>query len=100
MSFLFIMGLTSIGTCYEYPVEAGIIGGGGHTKYTAIVDNLFMWLFTIPAAYLSAFVFHFPPEVTFFLLKVDQFLKCIPNAIVCNRFRWVRILTKGDQPAQ
>ncbi len=95
--FLTVLSVTTIGTCYEYPVESGIIAGGGVTKYAAIVDNLFMWLFTIPAAYLSAFVFQFPPVVTFCFLKADQLLKCIPNAIVCNRYRWVRILTTPDQ---
>lgn len=94
LSFLTVLGITSIGSCYEYPVEGGIIAGGGMTQYTAIVDNLFMWLFTIPTAYLSAFVFGFPPVVTFCFLKADQLLKCIPNAIVCNRFRWVRDLTR------
>ena len=94
--FLTILSITTIGTCYEYPVESGIIAGGGVTKYAALIDNLFMWLFTIPAAYLSAFVFQFPPAVTFCFLKADQLLKCIPNFIVCNRYRWVRILTTPD----
>ncbi|MCF0120729.1 MAG: MATE family efflux transporter, partial [Oscillospiraceae bacterium] len=96
-SFIFVLGITTIGTCYEYPVESGIISGGGLTKYPAIVDNLFMWLFTIPSAILSAFVFGFPPIVTFCFLKADQLLKCIPNAIVVNRFRWVRILTREEK---
>lgn len=94
VEFLTVLSVAIVGSCYEYPVEGGIIAGGGVTKYAAIVDNLFMWLFTIPAAYLSAFVFGFPPLVTFCFLKADQILKCIPNAIYCNRFRWVRRLTK------
>ena len=93
VDFLTVLSITTVGTCYEYPVEGGIIAGGGSTKYTAICDNLFMWLFTIPSAFLSAFVFHFPPVVTFCFLKADQLLKCIPNSIVCNRFRWARGLT-------
>lgn len=92
--FLTILGITTIGACYQYPVAGGIIAGGGTTEYTALADNLFMWLFTIPSAILSAFVFRFPPELTFCFLKADQILKCIPNGIVCNRYRWVRILTK------
>lgn len=95
-TFLTILSVTTVGSCYEYPVESGIISGGGVTKYAAWVDNLFMWLFTIPSACLSAFVFHFPPAVTFCFLKADQILKCIPNAITCNRYRWVRILTREN----
>ncbi len=93
-SFLTILSVTTVGSCYEYPVEGGIIGGGGSTKYAAVTDNLFMWLFTIPSAVLSAFVFHFPPAVTYCFLKADQFLKCIPNGITVNRYRWVKILTR------
>ncbi|MGM9603006.1 MAG: MATE family efflux transporter [Oscillospiraceae bacterium] len=102
ISFLTVLSITTVGTCYEYPVESGIIAGGGVTKYAAVVDNLFMWLFTIPAAFLSAFVFKFPPLVTFCFLKADQILKCIPNSITCNRYRWVRVLTREgqDKPEQ
>ena len=94
--FLTVLSITTVGTCYEYPVEGGIIAGGGNTKYTALVDNLFMWLFTIPSAFLSAFVFEWPPVVTFCFLKADQILKCIPNGITCNRYHWVRILTNHE----
>lgn len=98
IGFLTVLSITTVGTCYEWPVEGGIIAGGGSTKYQAVVDNLFMWLFTIPAAALSAFVFRWPPLVTFSLLKADQLLKCIPNGIVCNRYRWIRVLTRDDAP--
>ena len=95
VAFLTVLSISTVGSCYEYPVECGIIGGGGSTKYAAVCDNLFMWLFTIPSAILSAFVFRFPPVVTFCFLKADQLLKCIPNGIACNRYRWVKVLTRG-----
>ena len=99
--FLTILAVSSVGSCYEYPVEAGIVGGGGNTKFAAIMDNGFMWLFTIPLASLSAFVWNFPPAVTFCFLKADQLIKCIPNGIYCNRYTWVRQLTRneGESPA-
>lgn len=93
-SFLGILSVTNLGSCYEWPVEGGIIAGGGNTKYQALVDNLFMWVFTIPTAAISAFVFDASPIVVFCFLKADQLLKCIPNSIVCNRYRWVRSLTR------
>lgn len=96
IQFLTVLSVASIGSCYEYPVEGGIIAGGGSTKYAAVIDNLFMWIFTIPSAALSAFVFQFPPVVTFAFLKADQILKCFPNFITCNRYRWVKLLTRGE----
>ena len=96
--FLVVLSVATVGSCYEFPVEGGIIAGGGDTKYQAIVDNLFMWLFTIPSAAISAFVFNAPPVVVFCFLKADQLLKCIPNGIVCNRYKWVRSLTRETAP--
>lgn len=97
--FLTVLGLTTICSCYQYPVEAGIIGGGGNTKYAAIMDTCFIWLFCIPMSYLSAFVWELPPVATFAFLKADQVIKCIPNAIYCNRFTWIRQLTRNDAEA-
>jgi putative MATE family efflux protein len=96
VSFLTVLSVSTLGTCYEFPVESGIIAGGGDTRYATVVDVSFMWLFTIPMSALSAFVFGFPPVVTFCFLKADQLLKCIPNAIVCNRYRWIKQLTRPE----
>ena len=97
--FLTVLSICAVGSCYEYPVEAGIVGGGGNTKYAAIMDTSFMWLFTIPLACLSAFVWQLPPVYTFWCLKLDQLLKCIPNCIYCNRYTWVRQLTRSEDSA-
>lgn len=94
MNFIVVLSVATLGSCYEFPVEGGIIAGGGDPKYQAIVDTLFMWLFTIPSAAISAFLFDASPVVVFCFLKADQLLKCIPNAIVCNRYKWVKRLTR------
>jgi putative MATE family efflux protein len=92
--FILVMILVMVPMAYQLPVGCGIIQGGGDTKYAAIADSLGMWVFCIPAATLSAFVFHWSPVVTFFLLKSDQIFKSIPHCIKVNRFRWVKKLTK------
>jgi putative MATE family efflux protein len=94
VDFMLILAVTVVGTAYEYPVASGIIQGGGDTKYAFTVEMISMWGFTIPLAALSAFVFKLPPVWTFFFLKSDQLLKCIPNAIRCNRYKWIRQLTR------
>ena len=53
-------------------------------------------LIVIPAAFLSAFVFHFPVVITFACLKSDQILKCFVALVKVNRFRWIRILTREE----
>lgn len=97
--FLTILSVTTVGSCYQYPVASGIVAGGGDTKYPALVENLFMWLWVIPLSALCAFVIQLPPVLVFVCLKSDQVLKCIPNAIKCNRFRWARELTRPSDAA-
>ncbi|MBR6430618.1 MAG: MATE family efflux transporter [Oscillospiraceae bacterium] len=92
--FLIVLSITVIGSSYEYPAAGGIIAGGGDTRYTFILDTVFMWCLVIPGSALAAFVFHAPPLVTFCILKCDQILKCIPNGIYCNSFKWIRQLTR------
>jgi putative MATE family efflux protein len=96
VDFMIVLSITVVGTSYEYPVAGGIIQGGGDTKFAFIVDLIFLYGFALPLAALSAFVFNLPPVWTFFLLKSDQLVKCIPNAIKCNRYKWVRQLTRSD----
>ena len=93
--FMTIQSVSVICSCYEFPVESGIIQGGGSTRYAFIVDTVCMWGLTLPLSYLSAFVWHLPAVWTFIFLRIDQFVKCIPNAITVNRFRWVKEVTKG-----
>ena len=93
-SFMTVMGITCIGSCYEFPCMGGIIAGGGDPKYQAIIDNAFMWFFTIPVAAVFAYALKLPPLVVFCALKADKLIKCIPNFIVTNRYRWVRALTR------
>ena len=92
--FLIVLSAFTIGSCYQYPAGGGIMLGGGSTKYQAVVDMLFMWLLVIPASAISAFVLDLSPIVTFAVLKSDQVLKCIPTAIICNRYHWVKVLTR------
>ena len=81
---------------YQYPSASGIVLGGGNTRYPVIVETLFIWLCVLQLSALSAFVWKFSPLITFLFLKSDQFLKCIPNGIVVNRYRWVRTLTRDS----
>jgi Na+-driven multidrug efflux pump len=97
VQFLIVLSVTIIGSNYEYPVAAGIIAGGGNTKYCFYMDTFFMWLFVIPVSAVAAFIFDASPIVVFCLLKSDQILKCIPNFFYCNSFKWVKVLTRQEK---
>lgn len=92
--FITALSIMVVGTAYQVPVANGIIRGSGDTKYSFIVDTLFMWLLVIPSAALSAFVFQFPPIVVFICLKADNFLKVIPAFFKVNFFHKIKQLTR------
>lgn len=96
-TFIYILSVTIIGSCYEAPCLCGIVSGGGDTKFVLYNDLIFMWGIVLPLSALSAFVFDFPIPVTFFLLKSDQILKCFVAVVKVNRFRWIKQLTRNNK---
>jgi putative MATE family efflux protein len=94
LQFLVVFSITIVGTSYQMSVLTGIVRAGGATSFVLINDLIHVWLIVIPSALLSAFVFHFPPVVTFACLKCDQILKCIVAVIKLNRYDWMKKLTR------
>lgn len=92
--FINILCVTLIGTGYEAPVLGGIVSAGGETDFVFKNDLIFMWGIVLPASLLSAFVFCFPPAVTFACLKADQVLKCAVAAVKVNRYKWIKNVTR------
>ncbi|MDL2206520.1 MATE family efflux transporter [Eubacteriales bacterium OttesenSCG-928-N13] len=94
-SFLLVMCFTAAGMAYQMPTSTGIIRGGGNSKYCMVLDIISIWGIVLPLSALAAFVFKWPPIAVVICLNADQVFKCIPNAIKCNRFTWIRSLTRS-----
>ena len=95
LTFMYILSITIVGSCYEAPSLCGIVSGGGDTKFVLFNDLIFMWGIVLPLSALSAFVWHLPIPVTFFFLKSDQILKCFVAVVKVNRFKWIKELTRN-----
>jgi len=93
LQFMLVLSVTVVGTSYQMTGLAGIVTGGGDTRFVLINDLIFQWCVVLPFSALSAFVWQFPPLVTFMILKSDQILKCAVAAVKVNRFRWIKNLT-------
>jgi len=92
-TFILIEAVVLVTMSYQMCVNTGIIRGGGDTKFIMIVDLISIWGIVLPTSFLAAFVWKLPPTVVFMFLNADQCFKCIPAAIRCNSYRWVRKLT-------
>lgn len=94
LSFILVLCVTGFGTAYQMPVATGIIRGGGDGKFVMINDIISIWCIVIPLSFLAAFVFHWPPVAVVICLNSDQVFKCGAAAIKCNRYRWIKKLTR------
>ncbi len=94
LQFMLILSVTVIGTSYQMSCLAGVVSGGGDTRFVLINDLIFQWGIILPLSALAAFVWHLPPRLVFIFLKSDQIMKCAVAAAKVNRFRWIRDLTK------
>jgi len=94
LQFMAVLSVTVIGTSYQMTCLAGIVSGGGDTRFVLINDLIFQWGVILPLSALAAFVWHLPPLWVFIFLKSDQILKCFVAVVKVNRFKWIRDLTK------
>lgn len=94
LDFIAVLCVTGFGTAYQMPVATGIIRGGGDAKFVLINDLISIWGIVLPVSFLAAFVFKFPPVVVIACLNADQVFKCGAAGIKCNRFTWMKKLTR------
>ncbi|MDO5784111.1 MAG: MATE family efflux transporter [Eubacteriales bacterium] len=92
--FITVLAITTVGTCYQMATDSGFLRAGGDTRFAMINNNIWTWLICLPSAYLSAFVFHFPPVVVFFCLKMDQLGKCPIVYLRARSFKWIHQVTR------
>ena len=92
--FITVLAITSVGTCYQMAADSGILRAGGDTRFAMWNNMVFTWLICLPCAILSALVFHFPPVVVFFCLKMDQLGKCPVIFLRVRSKKWIKQITR------
>lgn len=98
--FLIILSVVEVFMSYQMPTNAGIIRGGGDTKYCMRLDLISIWMIVIPVSFLMAFVVHASPVVVVWCLNADQIFKCVPAFIKCNYGHWTKKLTREQSSGQ
>lgn len=94
-SFINVISVTVIGTCYQAACLFGLVKSGGDTSFVFKNDCIFVFLVVIPSALIAARL-GLAPFVVFACLKSDQILKCAVAAVKINRFRWMKNLTRDS----
>ena len=94
---LILLCFVMVGMAYEMPVSAGIIRGGGDTRYSLVTNLISTWGIVMPLSFAAAFWFKWPVVAVVACLNSDQFFKCIPAAVWANSYRWVHSLTQKEE---
>ena len=88
-----IMSFVMVGMSYQMPVSAGIIQGGGDTKFNMVMSMISTWAIVMPLSFAAAFWWKLPVELVVIVIQSDQFFKGIPAFIRFRSYRWVKKLT-------
>jgi len=88
-----IMSFVMVGMSYQMPVSAGIIQGGGDTKFNMVMSMISTWAIAMPLSFAAAFWWKLPVELVVIVIQSDQFFKGIPAFIRFRSYRWVKKLT-------
>jgi putative MATE family efflux protein len=78
---------------YNCVAVIGILRGGGDTKIAMYIDLLCMYFLAVPLALIGVFVFHFPLEVVYAMVLLDEVVKVFVLIFRLNRGKWINDLT-------
>jgi putative MATE family efflux protein len=90
---MLVLAVTIAGTAYQMPGLGGLVKAGGNISFVFRNDSIFVFLVVIPSS-IAAMALKAPAWLVFLCLKCDQILKCFVAAVVINRFRWIKNLTR------
>lgn len=92
-AYMLIQAAVLLVMSYQMPINAGIIRGGGDTRFVLLLDLVCSFSF-VPLAFCGGLIWGWPPIAVIICVNVDQALKCIPAFLRVNSYKWVRKLTR------
>ncbi len=93
-----ICAVYCIGRSYNATMISGVFCSGGDTRFGVILDTITMWLIVLPLSFAAAFVFNWPAVVIYMFLNLDEFVKMIPSAVRFRQYKWLKNLTRSENP--
>lgn len=84
------VGFTAIFMAEASVLTKGVLRGGGDTRFLMVADVIFLWIVSIPMGALAGLVWHWPPFMIFFLLRVDHLIKSIICLFRLRTNKWIK----------
>ncbi|MFN8410794.1 MAG: MATE family efflux transporter [Anaerolineales bacterium] len=77
---------------FNFSTFIGALRAGGDTRFALLMEICSIWLIGVPAAYISAFVFHFPVYYVYLAVSLEEFTKAFASAWRFRSRKWVHDL--------
>ena len=91
-NLMYIYAFHILFQAFTSPIIAGILRGGGDTKFAAVIDVIFLWLL-LPLGFVAAFKFNITPILVLLLLRFETPIKTVFYLWRLRNDKWINILT-------
>jgi len=77
---------------FNFSTFIGALRAGGDTRFALIMEICSIWLIGVPAAYLGAFVLHFPVYFVYLMVMLEEVAKAFVSGWRFRSRRWIHDL--------
>ncbi|MEG1848482.1 MAG: MATE family efflux transporter [Lachnospiraceae bacterium] len=96
-AFMFMMSFYVVVQAVNTTCIVGIFRAGGDTKFGLIIDVASMWGASILLGAIAAFVFHWPVEIVYAILLLDEVIKTPLTLLRYRKKIWLKNVTRDCQ---
>ena len=82
---------------FTFSCELGCLRAGGDTTFVMILDLLGVWCVGLPAMAIGAIFFHLDISWVYFLLTLDEIVRCIVSFFRFRSRRWINNLISSKK---
>ena len=91
-NLMYIYAFHILFQAFTSPIIAGVLRGGGDTKFAAVIDVIFLWLL-LPLGFVAAFKFNINPILVLLLLRFETPIKSVFCLWRLRNDKWINVLT-------
>ncbi len=92
---LTIFGVMMPVTLLNMIIVTGVLRSGGDTRFAMIADAGSVWILGLPAAFLSALVFHWPIDMCAAAIQLEALVKLVVIWVRYRQEKWVKNVIAG-----
>lgn len=89
---MLMMGLVLWIRMFNFSTFIGALRAGGDTRFALLMEVCSIWLIGVPAAYIGAFVLHFPVYYVYLMVALEELAKAFVSGWRVYSRKWIHDL--------